>query len=414
MATDRTPSDSRILDHLVRERFPQPFAYAWSRMLAARSASDRVTQGLSSLDVLLRLLVALVVPDYLRGGPTPAVEETLGALEKPSLGHLAAILQAVAAALRGRASGAFFEEFPEWHRAEGRARFASLVETRNVLGHRDLPRGEADAAVRVDDLVRQLRGAIASLRWLTRYRLFTVLVGKRTRARSFRGDLRLFMGDSDTCEALGAEWTADLPNDPPGAVFMANAKADGILDLSPFVCARTDETLQSDACFLFQNTDAKGRVVVVHDRTRAQLEMGVETVDGVVPFAKWLERRERHDFFFPNQDIGGNLASRDEVEVEGGVLADRYEVRERLGVGGMAEVVRVWDRMFRSEVALEVLHARVADDRVFVERFEREARRMKQISHPRIMKVDEIASLPDGRRFLRMPVMVGGVSARES
>ena len=56
------------------------------------------------------------------------------------------------------------------------------------------------------------------------------------------------------------------------------------------------------------------------------------------------------------------------------VLADRYELDQTLGTGGMATVYRGTDRVLHRPVAVKVLAEPYTNDPEFVERFRREAR----------------------------------------
>ena len=56
----------------------------------------------------------------------------------------------------------------------------------------------------------------------------------------------------------------------------------------------------------------------------------------------------------------------------GPILADRYELLEDLGSGGMATVWRARDRRLGREVAVKVLSPSLASDPAFRERFERQ------------------------------------------
>jgi eukaryotic-like serine/threonine-protein kinase len=73
--------------------------------------------------------------------------------------------------------------------------------------------------------------------------------------------------------------------------------------------------------------------------------------------------------------------------VPGEVIADRYELEELVGTGGMSSVYRARDRLLERRVALKVLHRHYADDEEYVERFRREARSVAQLSHPHIVTV---------------------------
>lgn len=69
------------------------------------------------------------------------------------------------------------------------------------------------------------------------------------------------------------------------------------------------------------------------------------------------------------------------------VLGGRYVLREVIGVGGMATVWRATDEVLGREVAVKVLSQQYAADAGFLARFEREARHVAGLSHPRLVTV---------------------------
>jgi eukaryotic-like serine/threonine-protein kinase len=71
----------------------------------------------------------------------------------------------------------------------------------------------------------------------------------------------------------------------------------------------------------------------------------------------------------------------------GDVIADRYELEELVGSGGMSSVFRARDVQLDRRVAIKILHAHYADDPEYIERFRREARAVAQLSHPNIVTV---------------------------
>ncbi|MGI8420657.1 MAG: protein kinase domain-containing protein, partial [Gaiellaceae bacterium] len=71
----------------------------------------------------------------------------------------------------------------------------------------------------------------------------------------------------------------------------------------------------------------------------------------------------------------------------GDVIADRYELEELVGAGGMSRVYRARDRLLERHVALKVLHDHYAGDEEYVERFRRKARAVASLSHPNIVTV---------------------------
>jgi serine/threonine protein kinase len=72
---------------------------------------------------------------------------------------------------------------------------------------------------------------------------------------------------------------------------------------------------------------------------------------------------------------------------EGSVVDGRYRVLRRLGSGGMADVWLAEDTHLQRRVALKVLHRRFAQDREFVQRFQREAESAAGLQHPNIVSV---------------------------
>ena len=64
----------------------------------------------------------------------------------------------------------------------------------------------------------------------------------------------------------------------------------------------------------------------------------------------------------------------------------KYEVIERLGRGGMAEVYRAYHSSLNRYVAIKVLHAFLADDPEFKGRFEREAQNVARLKYPNIVQ----------------------------
>lgn len=69
------------------------------------------------------------------------------------------------------------------------------------------------------------------------------------------------------------------------------------------------------------------------------------------------------------------------------VVDGRYHVRSRLARGGMSTVYLATDQRLERDVALKVLYPHLAEDRHFLERFEREAKSAARLSHPHVVGV---------------------------
>jgi serine/threonine-protein kinase len=99
----------------------------------------------------------------------------------------------------------------------------------------------------------------------------------------------------------------------------------------------------------------------------------------------------------------------DEVQVIGptSAPAQRYENREVLGVGGMAQVRRVLDKELDRTVAMKIIKTDLLSSPGAVGRFMAEARITAMLQHPSIMPVYDIGQLPDGRLFFTMKEIMG-------
>jgi eukaryotic-like serine/threonine-protein kinase len=89
------------------------------------------------------------------------------------------------------------------------------------------------------------------------------------------------------------------------------------------------------------------------------------------------------------------------------VIAGRYRLESRLGVGGMATVYRAFDTRLSRPTTVKVLDGRRAQDGESIERFDREARAIAGLSHPNVVKVLD-RGLDDGERFIVFEYIPGG------
>ena len=84
-------------------------------------------------------------------------------------------------------------------------------------------------------------------------------------------------------------------------------------------------------------------------------------------------------------------------------VSDRYEVRERIGVGGMGLVYRAYDREQARDVALKVM--RKLEPAALL-RFKREFRALSGFSHPNLVTLHELVSTED-QWFFTMELVEG-------
>src|SRR4030095_16072860 len=97
----------------------------------------------------------------------------------------------------------------------------------------------------------------------------------------------------------------------------------------------------------------------------------------------------------PARQRVGRLISSDSIPVggftPGVILLDRYRIIGLLGRGGMGEVYRADDLKLGQPVALKFLPRSLSSDPVHRERFFAEVRITRQVSHPNVCRVDDVA-----------------------
>lgn len=95
-----------------------------------------------------------------------------------------------------------------------------------------------------------------------------------------------------------------------------------------------------------------------------------------------------------------------EVESQVGKTISRYVVLEEVGLGGMGQVLRAYDPRLQREVAVKVLRANALSDEASA-RLVNEARAMAKVSHPNVVPVYDVETLPDGQIVLVMQYVAG-------
>jgi serine/threonine protein kinase len=75
----------------------------------------------------------------------------------------------------------------------------------------------------------------------------------------------------------------------------------------------------------------------------------------------------------------------------------KYNIRERIGSGGMGVVYRAFDEQLQRQVAIKMIQGDKASDRDFLTRFKREALAISRIDHPHIVRLLEFVEATDSQ-----------------
>ncbi len=89
------------------------------------------------------------------------------------------------------------------------------------------------------------------------------------------------------------------------------------------------------------------------------------------------------------------------------VLDRRYQIRRKLGEGGMAFVYEAHDMSTGHGVAVKVLSPKLSKDTSSVERLRREAGLAMRLEHPNALKILRLQETEDGLIYLVMPYLKG-------
>jgi CheY-like chemotaxis protein len=153
-----------------------------------------------------------------------------------------------------------------------------------------------------------------------------------------------------------------------------------------------------------QRADALGRLARVFDSMAGEVRS--------------RETRLRSRVRELRQEIDAARGVRSEAEVfdggqlEAGVtLAERYEIIELIGHGGMGAVYRARDLELEEDVAVKLLRPEFVSDPESLERFKTEIRLARRISHPNVVRTHDFGET-DEVRFLTME-LVEGMTLRE-
>ena len=95
----------------------------------------------------------------------------------------------------------------------------------------------------------------------------------------------------------------------------------------------------------------------------------------------------------------------------GSYLSERYEVLERIGSGGMADVYRGKDHKLNRYVAIKVLKREYREDESFVRKFQSEAQAAAGLLHPNVVNVYDVGR--DRGLYYMVMELVEGITLKE-
>lgn len=99
------------------------------------------------------------------------------------------------------------------------------------------------------------------------------------------------------------------------------------------------------------------------------------------------------------------------MNLEGRLIANRYELIEKVGNGGMATVYRAKDRMLNRFVAVKILRDEFTTDQEFIKRFNSEAQAVASLANPNIVAVYDVGN--EGNLYYIVMELIQGHTLKE-
>lgn len=95
----------------------------------------------------------------------------------------------------------------------------------------------------------------------------------------------------------------------------------------------------------------------------------------------------------------------------GMLLSERYEIIDRVGTGGMADVYKARDQRLNRFVAIKILKQEYSNDAKFVSKFRAEAQSVAGLSHPNIVNVYDVGE--DDNLYYIVMELVEGITLKK-
>jgi len=120
------------------------------------------------------------------------------------------------------------------------------------------------------------------------------------------------------------------------------------------------------------------------------------------------------------KDCGTNITSAEQAQpsftrtletpvealTRGTLFADRYDIIEELGKGGMGAVYRVEDTKAREEIALKIIKPEIAVEKKTIERFRNELTMARKIAHRNVCRMFDLGE-SEGTHYITMEYVPG-------
>ncbi len=99
------------------------------------------------------------------------------------------------------------------------------------------------------------------------------------------------------------------------------------------------------------------------------------------------------------------------MSLEGKTIGSRYEILEKIGVGGMATVYKAKDNILKRNVAVKVLRDEFTTDEEFIRRFNTEAQSAASLTYPNIVSIYDVGH--EGNLYFIVMELIKGKTLKQ-
>ena len=94
-------------------------------------------------------------------------------------------------------------------------------------------------------------------------------------------------------------------------------------------------------------------------------------------------------------------------EMIGRVVGGRFLIEREIGRGGMGAVYEARHEVLPRKFAIKILRKDLSRDKIFIERFRREAIASSRVVHPNVIYITDFGAMEDGSFYLVMEYLEG-------
>jgi tRNA A-37 threonylcarbamoyl transferase component Bud32 len=105
--------------------------------------------------------------------------------------------------------------------------------------------------------------------------------------------------------------------------------------------------------------------------------------------------------------VASNAKTLNRHDLVGSIFAERYEMVDVLGRGGMSTVYKAQHKTLGTFYAIKLMHAHLLDDEPMIKRFQQEAQAAAALAHVNLIQVHDYGVTPEGEPYMVMDFLNG-------